>query len=101
MSADATKRIFVGGIPVRADLNQLVEFFSKYGQISSVKRKKNSKKGRAFGYAFVTFEQSDSIDKVLQSPVIFLGRTLECKPAVRSDNLKDELNKRRKHRILV
>ena len=101
MSVDATKRIFVGGIPVRVEQDQLLEFFSQYGPISSVNRKKNTKSGRAFGYAFVTFELTESVYNVLKQPVVFLGRTLECKVAVRSDKLKDELGRRKKLRVIA
>lgn len=59
------KKIFVGGIKEDTDEEHLRDYFSQFGKIDEVNimTEKNSDKRR--GFAFVTFEDHDSVDKIV------------------------------------
>lgn len=101
MSADATKRIFVGGIPVRVERQQIIDFFSKYGPIKYCKLKKNSKTGRSVGYAYITFENELSALTLVNKQVEFFGRICECRQVLKNQELVEELEKEKKKRMCV
>ena len=101
MSVDATKRIFVGGIPVRVERQQIIDFFSKYGPIRYCKLKKNSKTGRSVGYAYITFENEQSALALVNKQVEFFGRICECRQVLKNQQLVEELEKEKKKRLCV
>lgn len=59
------KKIFVGGIKEDTDEEHLRDYFSGFGKIDEVNimTEKNSNKRR--GFAFVTFEDHDSVDRIV------------------------------------
>ena len=101
MSADATKRIFVGGIPVRVERHQIIDFFSQYGQIRYCKLKKNSKTGRSVGYAYITFKSEKSALTLVNKQVEFFGRICECRQVLKNQQLVEELDKEKRRRLCV
>lgn len=98
---DKQNRIFVGGIPVRVEKKEIVDFFSQFGKILHCKIKKNSKTGRSLGYAYLTFESSQSAVSLINRQIEFYGRICECKQVFKKDELKDELTKEKKKKLLV
>lgn len=94
-------RIFVGGIPVRVDKKVIVDFFSQYGKILHCKIKKNSKTGRSLGYAYLTFESPQSTKALINQQIEFFGRICECKQVFKKEQLKEELHKEKKRKLLV
>lgn len=101
MSADATKRIFVGGIPVRVERHQIIDFFSQYGPIRYCKLKMNRKTGRSVGYAYITFKSEQSALTLVNKQVEFFGRICECRQVLKNQQLMDELEKEKKRRLCV
>ena len=98
---DKPNRIFVGGIPVRADKKQIIDFFSQYGKILHCKIKKNSKTGRSLGYAYLTYEDPKAIASLTNKQIEFCGRICECKQVLKKEVLEQELAKEKKKKLLV
>lgn len=59
------KKIFVGGIKEDTDEEHLRDYFSRFGKIDEVNimTEKNSNKRR--GFAFVTFDDHDAVDRIV------------------------------------
>lgn len=70
------KKIFVGGIKEDTDEEHLRDYFSQFGKIEEVNimTEKNSDKRR--GFAFVTFDDHDSVDRIVSECV--KQRALRC-----------------------
>lgn len=98
---EGQNRIFVGGIPVRVEKPTIVDFFSQFGRIRHCKIKKNSKTGRSLGYAYITFEDSQATKQFPNKQIEFCGRICECKPVFKKDELKDEITKDKRKKLLV
>lgn len=72
------RKIFVGGLPHGCREEHLHESFGVFGNISQIDCK-NEK-----GFAFVHFEEIDSVQAILaQQGIIVGGRLVDCKPADR------------------
>ncbi|XP_054281786.1 heterogeneous nuclear ribonucleoprotein D-like [Macrosteles quadrilineatus] len=65
--------LYVGNLGLNVRQVDLYNYFCKYGEIKSVHLKTDSV-GRLRGYAFVNFESSDSVDKVLSSVHFIEGK---------------------------
>lgn len=98
---DGQNRIFVGGIPVRVEKKAIVDFFSQFGKIKYCKVKKNSKTGRSLGYAYLTFEDPAALQELVNRQIEFCGRICECKQVYRKTELKEELVKEKRRKLLV
>lgn len=83
------------------DKKTIVDFFSQFGVIRHCKIKKNSKTGRSLGYAYITFEDEQSTKQILNTQVEFCGRICECKPVFKKDELKEEINREKKKKMLI
>lgn len=51
-------------INIREFLEELREYFSKYGDIESINVKTDPNTGRSRGFAFIVFAKAESLDKV-------------------------------------
>jgi RNA recognition motif-containing protein len=49
------EQIYVGNLPYRVTEDDLLDYFSRFGDIQSVRIIRNFKTGRSKGYAFVTY----------------------------------------------
>jgi RNA recognition motif-containing protein len=98
---ESQNRIFVGGIPVRVEKKAIVDFFGQFGKIRHCKIKKNSKTGRSLGYAYITFEDVQSTKLILNTQVEFCGRICECKPVFKKEELKEEICREKKRKLLI
>jgi len=65
-------KLFVGGIPAITREEEISEYFTQFGKVSSVKIQKDKKSGnhlhnvgKSRGFAFVTFEELTSFQKAL------------------------------------
>ncbi|PIN22289.1 RNA-binding protein musashi/mRNA cleavage and polyadenylation factor I complex, subunit HRP1 [Handroanthus impetiginosus] len=59
-----TKKIFVGGLPLSLNEDDLREYFSSYGNIVEHQIMLDHKTGRSRGFGFVTFESEDAVEKI-------------------------------------
>ena len=83
----AVKKVFVGGIGQDTDESHLQEYFSKFGSITSAEVITERETGRRRGFGFVTFDDTDSVDKiVLMRNHQVNGHTCEVKKAQSRDN---------------
>jgi len=76
------KKLFVGSLDYTTTEEEIEEFFTKFGDISTVSISKFPDTGKSRGFAFVTFLSAASVDAVQQSrPHVVKGRKLETKRA--------------------
>jgi len=79
-----SNRIFVGGISWKADEQSLANFFSSYGKVIECRIIMDKVTKKSKGYGFVTFEDSESADKVKNSAnLYFLGKMMNVGDAMR------------------
>ncbi|MEE6472025.1 hypothetical protein FKM82_009441 [Ascaphus truei] len=59
------KKIFVGGIKEDTEEHHLRDYFEQYGKIEVVEIMTDRGSGKKRGFAFITFEDHDSVDKIV------------------------------------
>ncbi|GFQ08201.1 heterogeneous nuclear ribonucleoprotein 1 [Phtheirospermum japonicum] len=59
-----TKKIFVGGLPLSLNEDDLSEYFSSYGNILDHQIMLDHTTGRSRGFGFITFESEDAVEKI-------------------------------------
>ncbi|KAL8458582.1 hypothetical protein ACS0TY_036195 [Phlomoides rotata] len=59
-----TRKVFVGGLPLSLNEDDLREYFSPYGNIVEHQIMLDHKTGRSRGFGFVTFETEDAVEKI-------------------------------------
>jgi multiple RNA-binding domain-containing protein 1 len=103
---EPTNRIYVTNIPYQTTDDSIESFFSKYGEVTDVLVPIDTIAKRSKGFAFVTFEDSESAARVLKEAVIFEGRHLRVQPAEPAPPSEkvdlpddDESFQKRKHRL--
>ena len=57
-------KIFVGGLPETNEAD-LKSFFEKHGKVTQCQFKRDQNTGRGRGFGFVSFEDSDTVDKLV------------------------------------
>jgi heterogeneous nuclear ribonucleoprotein A1/A3 len=67
------KKIYIAGISVGVTEEDLKEHFATFGRIVECYIQKDRNTGESRGFAFLTFENPDSVDKVLQKPSQKIG----------------------------
>lgn len=75
-SSDAGK-IFVGGLSWETTVDDLRDHFEKYGSISDCRLNTDPSTGRSKGFGFITFAESETVDKVLNDSHTLQGRNIE------------------------
>ena len=58
------KKLFVGGIEDTEE-HHLRDYFEKYGKIDAIEIITDRESGRKRGFAFVTFDDHDPVDKIV------------------------------------
>ncbi|XP_072117899.1 heterogeneous nuclear ribonucleoprotein A3 isoform X2 [Mobula birostris] len=59
------KKIFLGGIKEDTEEYHLRDYFEKYGKIENIEVMTDRGSGKKRGFAFVTFDDHDSVDKIV------------------------------------
>uniref|UniRef100_G3U1E6 Heterogeneous nuclear ribonucleoprotein A1 like 2 n=1 Tax=Loxodonta africana TaxID=9785 RepID=G3U1E6_LOXAF len=63
--AHLTDKIFVGGIKEDTEEHHLRDYFEQYGKIEVIEIMTDRGSGKKRGFAFVTFDDHDSVDKIV------------------------------------
>ncbi|KAK7797715.1 hypothetical protein U0070_020799 [Myodes glareolus] len=58
------KKIFVGGVKEHTEEYNLRYYFEKYGKIETIEVMEDRQSGKNRGFAFVTFDDHDTVDKI-------------------------------------
>lgn len=62
---DDDRKLFVGGLSWETTEKELRDYFSKYGPIDSINVKTDPTTGRSRGFAFLVFNNAETIDKII------------------------------------
>nr|XP_056717626.1 heterogeneous nuclear ribonucleoprotein A3 isoform X2 [Euleptes europaea] len=83
------KKIFVGGIKEDTEEYNLREYFEKYGKIETIEVMEDRQSGKKRGFAFVTFDDHDTVDKiVVQKYHTINGHNCEVKKALSKQEMQ-------------
>ncbi|KAK2921232.1 hypothetical protein Q8A73_000717 [Channa argus] len=73
--------LFVGGIDMKVDENEMRDFFARYGAVKEVKII-TYRGGICKGYGFVYFNEDVNIHSIIEQQISFKGRKLKLGPAI-------------------
>nr|XP_020757370.1 heterogeneous nuclear ribonucleoprotein A3-like isoform X3 [Odocoileus virginianus texanus] len=83
------KKIFVGGIKEDIEEYNLRDYFEKYGKIETIEVMEDRQSGKKRGFAFVTFDDHDTVDKiVVQKYHTINGHNCEVKKALSKQEMQ-------------
>ena len=86
MNNHSDYKLFIGGIPARSTRQDFIDYFSKLGNVKSVKLKMNSHTKRCLGYGYVHLEDQQSYYRILNHQEHnVLGRLIEVKKVLPKD----------------
>eukprot|EP00427_Karlodinium_veneficum_P049889 CAMPEP_0169226030 /NCGR_PEP_ID=MMETSP1016-20121227/23525_1 /TAXON_ID=342587 /ORGANISM="Karlodinium micrum, Strain CCMP2283" /LENGTH=422 /DNA_ID=CAMNT_0009304599 /DNA_START=102 /DNA_END=1371 /DNA_ORIENTATION=- len=66
-SDESATKVFVGGLSAETSLQSLQAYFGQYGTLVDSVVMKDKMSGRPRGFGFVTFDNSDSVESVMQA----------------------------------
>lgn len=79
-SDDEQRKLFLGGLSWDTEEQDILNYFSKFGQVASVSIKYDNVTGKPRGFGFITFANVTSIDAVLQGgPHMIRNRAVDPK----------------------
>uniref|UniRef100_A0A8C6DQP1 RRM domain-containing protein n=1 Tax=Moschus moschiferus TaxID=68415 RepID=A0A8C6DQP1_MOSMO len=82
-------KIFVGGIKEDTEEYNLRDYFEKYGKIETIKVMEDRQSGKKRGFAFVIFDDHDTVDKVVvQKYHTINGHNCEVKKALSKQEMQ-------------
>uniref|UniRef100_A0A665WGR8 RRM domain-containing protein n=1 Tax=Echeneis naucrates TaxID=173247 RepID=A0A665WGR8_ECHNA len=73
--------LFVGGIDMKVNENEMRDFFSRFGAVKEVKII-TYRGGICKGYGFVYFSEEVNIHSIIEQQISFKGRKLKLGPAI-------------------
>jgi RNA recognition motif-containing protein len=73
------RTLFLGGLKPHITKENISQYFETWGAVTHVRMKLKSKTRCNKGFAFVNFEDSSVIDKIILEPHFIDGRKVECK----------------------
>ena len=65
------KKIFVGGIKEDTEESHLRDYFESFGKIEVIDIMTDRASGKKRGFAFVTFDDHDSVDRIVSKYRVF------------------------------
>ena len=72
--------MFIGGLSWETTRENLLRYFSQYGEVVDCVVMKNPETGRSRGFGFITFADPTNVDLVLQNtPHVLDNRTVSMK----------------------
>lgn len=81
-SKESVKKVFIGGCNKDTDEESVRELFKEYGNIEQIDVIKDKQTGNFKGYCFVTFDDTDSVDKcVVKRRFRLNGKMVDVKKA--------------------
>jgi len=84
----AVKKLFVGGIKDGLEQEDLQQYFLEFGNVQSVEVVTDRETGKKRGFAFITFDDCDAVDKiVLRKNHLINGQHVEVKKAMDRDQM--------------
>ncbi|XP_055548734.1 RNA-binding protein Musashi homolog 1 isoform X5 [Wyeomyia smithii] len=96
-SDPAPGKLFVGGLSWQTSSEKLSEYFGMFGKVTDVLIMKDPITQRSRGFGFITFQEPNSVDKVLQVPIHTLdGKKIDPKHATPKNRPKTQSNKTKK-----
>ncbi|KFB37426.1 AGAP001993-PA-like protein [Anopheles sinensis] len=96
-SDPAPGKLFVGGLSWQTSSEKLSEYFGMFGTVTDVLIMKDPVTQRSRGFGFITFQEPNSVDKVLQVPIHTLdGKKIDPKHATPKNRPKTQSNKTKK-----
>ncbi|XP_053554466.1 heterogeneous nuclear ribonucleoprotein A3 isoform X4 [Bombina bombina] len=89
------KKIFVGGIKEDTEEYHLRDYFESYGKIETIEVMEDRQSGKKRGFAFVTFDDHDTVDKiVVQKYHTINGHNCEVKKALSKQEMQTASSQR-------
>jgi len=83
---DRPKKIYVAGLSKATSAEELRNYFASFGSVSECYIQKDRVSGESRGFGFVSFDSSDSVDKVLRISTHKVGdKFVDCKVAIPKD----------------
>lgn len=86
-------KIFIGGISSMTTQNTLQKYFEQFGELSDCIIMQDKTTGKSRGFGFVTFRDSNVLENVLKLRHLLDGKELDCKKAIRREQLQNEVVK--------
>ncbi|XP_060793547.1 heterogeneous nuclear ribonucleoproteins A1 homolog isoform X2 [Neoarius graeffei] len=84
------KKIFVGGIKEDTEEGHLREYFQEFGKIEAIEIMVDHKTGNKRGFAFVTFDDHDAVDRiVIQKYHTINGHNSEVRKALSKQEMQN------------
>uniref|UniRef100_V9KI11 Heterogeneous nuclear ribonucleoproteins A2/B1-like protein n=1 Tax=Callorhinchus milii TaxID=7868 RepID=V9KI11_CALMI len=89
------KKLFVGGIKDDTDEHHLREYFQTFGNIETIEVITDRQSGKKRGFAFVTFDDHDPVDKVVLQKYHYVnGHNAEVRKALSRQEMMDAQSSR-------
>jgi len=73
-------KLFVGGVPIKIEENQLFRHFERFGHVKFLKLGRHKKTLEVLGFAFVEYENEDAAARALASEHFIDDREIDVKP---------------------
>jgi len=76
-----TKKLFVGGLPLNISEEKFKKYFQQFGKVTECNIMKDRQTGQPRGFGFISFDDFDVIEMVLEQTHIISGKKVEVKVA--------------------